>query len=254
MTSSVASRDGSHSFSTRSTLLVCILLLATIVTLFSQSQASASEVFPTRGTWKGTVSGTGTILKKYPINLTGTMEGSFDGSTQGSWRGLYIATYKISQVSTGTVTEQEIGEIKGNCTWSIDSSGTIIGEARVKLTGPLEGELKMTLQGSKSASGDLKGTYAGDLTRDTFSYGGTPVAADFSAKVAGEFEGRETTTPVESPTPTASTPTSPTATPTRTPSTTQDSTQQMQYGMVAVIVIAIIAGGYLFLKRRARHK
>jgi hypothetical protein len=195
-------------------------------------------------------------LKKYPINLTGTMEGSFDGGTQGSWRGLYIAIYKISQVSTGTVTEQEIGEVKGNYTWSIDSSGMISGEAMVKLTGPLEGELKMKLQGSKSASGDLKGTYTGDLTRGAFSYGGTPVAADFSAKVAGEFEGRETTTPVESPTPTptAPPPASPTATATRTPSTSQDGTQYMQYGIVAVIAIAIIAGGYLFVKRRARHK
>jgi len=256
MASNVIVKDDARSTSIKSILLVCILFSATLITLELPSQASASEVYPAKGTWKGTVSGLGTILKKYPINLTGTMEGSFEGdTTQGKWSGVYIATYKISQVSTGTVTEQEIGEIKGNYTWSIDSSGAISGEARLKLTGPLTGDLKMRLQGSESASGELKGTYSGDLTRDTFSYGGTPVAAEFSAKVAGEFEGKETrSSPTESPTPAPTTPTpSPTVTPTRTPSPTQETPQYIQYGIVAVVAIAIVAGGYLLITRR-RHK
>lgn len=260
MASNTILKDVTQRISTKSILFICILLSVSLIALELQSQVSASEVYPAKGTWKGTVSGTGTILMKYPINLTGTMEGSFDGdTTHGKWTGIYIASYKISQVSTGTITEQEVGEIKGNYTSSIDSSGMIAGEAMLKLTGPLTGELRMKLKGSESASGDLKGTYSGDLTRNTFSYGGTPVAAEFSANVAGEFEGTEarstpTESPIPAPTATTPTPTSTTVTPSKTLSPTQESPQYVQYGIVAVVATAIVAGGYLLIARRARHK
>jgi cytoskeletal protein CcmA (bactofilin family) len=245
-------------------LLTTVLLLAVVATGFGNYARAAGQVYPVSGTLNGTMSGKGTILGFVPVSANTEIKGTFTGDTShGDLAAAHESAYDVPSMSAkGTVT----GDVKGQYNLSIDSSGVITGDGTVPFTGDVTGELKLVIKGQESATGEVKGTWTGVLTVTGFMYKGSLVAPDLKLEGGGEFEGKETrgqasateTTTVAPPaTTTATVPTTSEAT-TAQPLTTTggappENVPYVTYGIIAVIVVVILAAVFA-LRSRGKKK
>jgi hypothetical protein len=246
-------------------LLTTVLLLAVVATGSGSSARAAGQVYPVSGTLNGTMSGKGTILGFVPVSATSKIKGTFTGDTShGDLAATHDSAYDVPSMSTkGTVT----GDVTGQYNLSIDSSGVITGDGTVPFTGDVTGELKLQIKGQESATGDVKGTWTGVLTITGFMYQGSLVKPDLKLEGGGDFEGTETrgqatateTTTVAPPVTTTTTvpPTTSEAT-TAQPLTTTggaaaESVPYVTYGIIAVIVVVVLAAVFA-LRSRSKKK
>jgi hypothetical protein len=245
-------------------LLTTVLLLAVVATGFGNSAQAAGQVYPVSGTLNGTMSGKGTILGFVPVSATSKITGTFTGDTShGDLAATHDSAYDVPSMSAkGTVT----GDVKGQYNLSIDSSGVITGDGTVPFTGDVIGELKLQIQGQESATGDVKGTWTGVLTITGFMYKGSIVNPDLKLQGGGDFEGKETrgqattteTTTVAPPMTTTTTVPTTTETTSAQPLTTTggappENVPYVTYGIIAVIVVVILAA-VLALRSRGKKK
>jgi hypothetical protein len=260
------SEHGSHE-TLKSVLLVATLFLAAMLlfSLGSNPAIASSQIYPAKGTWKGTLSGNGTAGGS-PITIYANANGTFDGDTShGLWIGTYVAKYEVLLVN---IKGQFVAEIKGEYNMKIDDSGVISGDGTAQVTGvtgvPM-GEMKLKIQGTEAKSGDLKGTFSGTVTITQFDdqQAKRHVTGVIKAPVSGDFEGKEQRPgPTESPTPTL-TPTPPgmptqnpqtttTPTPTAAPTTTQPNLDTNTLVMLATVIVVVLAVATVFAKKRRK--
>ena len=245
-------------FSPKVLIVVAIILLSIFAHSGSVNSHSveAAQNYLAKGAWNGKMSGIGTLMMSYNISLVSNMSGTFSGNTsRGEWSGKYYAIYRVERSLL-----DDIGFIKGNYTWNIDNKGVLSGEVNTKVTGLLVGDWRLQLQGSTSDSRRVKGTWSGIFTPTQFSYGGvTPVSTIMKLEGSGEFEG--TLEPVESPTPTPTTPSvSPTENATSLPQppptapSALGSQQYLPYAAAAIVAAVVIAGLYVARTRSISKK
>jgi cytoskeletal protein CcmA (bactofilin family) len=245
-------------------LLTTVLLLAVVATGFGNSARAAGQVYPVSGTFDGTLSGKGTVLGFVPLSATTTIKGTFTGDTShGDLALTHEAAYDVPSMSAkGTVT----GDAKGQYNLSIDSSGMITGDGTVPFTGDVVGELKLQIKGQESGTGDVKGTWTGVLTITGFMYKGSLINPNAKLEGGGEFEGKETrgqatateTTTVAPPVTTTTTVPTTTETTSVQPLTTTggappENVPYVTYGIIAVIVVVILAAVFA-LRSRGKKK
>jgi hypothetical protein len=241
-------------------LVITMLLVSTVILSaafvaeqMTSKAAAIPQTFNLRGTWKGQMSGSGSVLRTYPIKVDSTLNGTINGdNSAGSWVGHCRANYELTSIGEKDI---GLGEVKGTYTMSVDKSGAITGEVTAKTSDVLVGELKLKLQGTVSESGSFKGTCSGTLTAITFGYGGTPVSADINLPVSGEFEGiaevaGSTSTPTSTLAPTTSSPTLPA--PGSQPTQTGD--QYMMYVILTTVAAVAVVGFYIVKSKRTAQK
>jgi hypothetical protein len=245
-------------------LLTTVLLLAVVATGFGNSARAAGQAYPVSGTLNGTMSGKGTVLGFVPVSATSTIKGTFTGDTShGDLALTYEGAYDVPSLSQkGPVT----GDVKGQYNLSIDSSGVITGDGTVPYTGDVIGELKMQIKGQESGTGEVTGTWTGVLTITGFMFKGSVVNPDLKLQGGGDFEGTETrgqatateTTTVAPPVTTTTTVPTTTEATTAQPLTTTggaspESVPFTTYGIIAVIVVVILAAVFA-LRSRGKKK
>lgn len=239
-------------------LIFLVVILATAIAsvgLRDNSAYAAEPASPVTGTWSGTISGEGPLDTFYELKFDANISGTFEGDTSGGeWVGKFYSNYTVFPVHAKG---EDTGNVTGSYTVTIDDSGLIAGEGRVEVSGVLTGELEFTIEGVKSESGYVSGTWNGFLTSQSLSYGGTPVKIDVKLGASGEFEGKVKSVESPSPTPTTPSPTTPTpippTSPTRPPTTSpqiQPPDQYLLYTIIMIVTVAIIAGGYALMRKR----
>lgn len=246
-------------------LSIIILLIVMTWIGYGLNTTSAAEPIPIAGTWNGALTGTTSVQESsLKIQFDTVLSGTFEGDTSnGDWRGEYNSNYTVSP---NGIEEKDIGTVIGGYIVTIDNSGAMSGEGVAEISGALTGSLTFEIQGQKTESGKITGTWNGILTINSLDYGGTPVAIDTKFDASGEFNGKTQAIETPSSTPTTPSPTTPsptTTTPTITPTTTasptptatpisepQPNDQYLTYAIIGVIAIIIVVGFYIFRIRR----
>lgn len=241
-------------------LFGAIILVATLPAGLSQSTA-----YPCTGTWDGNLGpGTGTVSvlgNDHQITTTSTLTGTFDGdTTHGNWVGKITTNYTVPDMSTNGHT---VGDLKGTYVMSIDGSGTVTGTVTIPLSGDFRGQVKLTLQGQESQTGQLTGTWTGTMTVTQVTYNFLPIGANIVAPGSGGFTATEqrpasqTVASTSSAVPTTAEMTSTSAVMSSTTAeqsmTTQSSAQNVSYlpyALAAVVVVIIIGVGAYALRMR----
>jgi hypothetical protein len=138
--------------------------------------------------WAGDMSGTfnGDIhTAPYTIVLQSKMNGSFQGFSKGKMAGKYYADIEIYPNS---IRQQDIGYIRGNYTMIVKDKGVIIGEGNAKISGALQGELKIRIRGKITNSENINGIWHGVAKIETIAFKDNSLKIDMKLPVSGLIE------------------------------------------------------------------
>jgi len=170
---------------------IAFVLFVAIILVTLPVYASAQSAYPCNGTMSGTVGpGTGTVnvfFTNHNIQTNSIVTGTFSGdTTHGTMAAKITTNYTVPDMSTKG---QVSSTVTGTYVMSIDSSGTITGTGTIPLTGDFSGQVKLTLQGHESQTGQMTGTWTGTMTVTQVTYQGMALNANISAQGSGQFTG-----------------------------------------------------------------
>lgn len=241
---------------------VLIALIVNIGTLGNTVNAN-TEPEILQGTWNGQMIGQGSISQyqvkeiEYEIEISSNLNGNMEGYTShGEWIGEYDVKYTVSVVN---LKEEGVGRVRGEYTLKIDDSGSVKGEATADVSGVLNGKMNYIIEGSKTESGVISGTWSGTLITDTLTYGGTGIPMKLEFNADGEFEAtiQETETSDKEATQTIEKSTTATTSEIETQIITESEApkgieQNIILGIVTIIAVICIGGIYYLRKRKAQ--